>query len=95
LIDSHLSTIRLSPELQLVAAELGSSIKRDKNLLVLYESKLRGPLLASVCETTLQNYNKSKNSKKASTTGYGKNWNNLIEQMEIGVGEYAIEVLQI
>ena len=94
MIDSHLSTIRLSPELQLACSELGSAIKRDTQLLVLYEKKLRGPLLATVCETTIANHSRRfRNTSRGN--GHGKNWNNLVQQMEIGVGEYAVEQFEI
>jgi hypothetical protein len=94
MMDSHLSTIRLSSELQLVCAELGSAIKRDAQLLTMYERKLRGPLLATVCKTTIENHSRSKNDIRG-RQGYGKNWNNLVKQMEIGVGEYAVEEFEI
>jgi hypothetical protein len=81
----------MSLDLQVLIRELSTVVKRDLNILAVYESRLRGPLMATVDETSLG----QKKPNNPSNNGYGKNWNNLVQQMEIGVGEYAVEVLRL
>ncbi|KAJ3373450.1 2-oxoglutarate dehydrogenase complex E2 component [Kappamyces sp. JEL0680] len=57
-------------------------------------ARLRGPLMGTVDATIIAKHTETKKNAKGGS-GYGRNWNNLVEQMEIGVGEYAIEVLQL
>ncbi len=77
----------------MIVTELTNIINRDSNILALIEYRLRGPLLATVCESSITKYRKEATTQNAN--GYGKNWNRLVDQMHLGIGEYQIEVLDL
>jgi hypothetical protein len=87
----------MSPELLLIVGELSRAVKRDAQLIALYQSKLLGPLLATVSKESIQKAKMAKmQSKKVKNlTGFNANLDNLVKQVNIGVGEYTIEILSI
>jgi hypothetical protein len=93
LIDAQLATLKMSNDIQMILMELANIIKRDSTILSKLEYRLRGPLLATVCETTIAKHRKENRTKNVS--GYGKNWNRLVDQMELGIGEYQVQVLDL
>lgn len=91
MIDAHLSTLAITSELTSVVQDISVAVKRDMQLIQMYEARLRGPLLATVADNLV-----SKELRELRQTGsHGRNWKNLVNQMDIGIGEYAIEVFEI
>jgi hypothetical protein len=87
-MDSHLTTMKVSPDVQLILGELRRVVERDIKIFGIMESKLMGPLMATVCESSLE-------KEKLEGSGYGKMWNRLVDHANVGVGEYQVEVLEL
>ncbi|KAJ3320257.1 hypothetical protein HDV06_005401 [Boothiomyces sp. JEL0866] len=97
LLDAHLLTIRLSPDLLQFVNELSPVIKQNVELLTAIEIKLKGPLYGTVSEARIAKAKAAAKSekKKKSSEVYGTRFDTVVEQMELGVGEYAVEVFYV
>ncbi|KAJ3270871.1 hypothetical protein HDV01_007342 [Terramyces sp. JEL0728] len=97
LLDAHLITIRLSPELLQIVNELTPLIRQNVETLTAMELRLKGPLYGTVSEARIAKAKAAAKSekKKKSREVYGTRFDTAVEQMELGVGEYAVEVFYV
>ncbi|KAJ3312107.1 hypothetical protein HDV04_003361 [Boothiomyces sp. JEL0838] len=97
ILDAHLLNIRLSPDLLQAVNELSPVIKQNVELLTAIELKLKGPLYGTVSESRIAKAKAAAKSekKKKSSEVYGTRFDTAVEQMELGVGEYAVEVFYV
>ena len=93
IIDSHLSLVKLDADLYLIVKNLSQIVKRDSYLLELFQKRLRGPLQATVSHEAIEAF---QSKGKPSRGGrHGREWKKMVNQIELGVGEYAVEILEI
>lgn len=95
IIDSHISLLRLDPALKSLITDLSEHVKRDSFLFTLYNKKLRGPLQACVSPEAIEAFRAKQVVGRGGGSRFGKEWRKMVHQMEIGVGEYAVEVVEM
>ena len=92
MVDSHYSTICRSEDLVSRVNQLSQTIKRDTTLVSLIDSQLRGPLMACVAPPS-PSLNESQAPMEHEQGS--KRWKKLLNEVQNGVGEYAVEALVI
>jgi hypothetical protein len=94
MIDAHLSLVKLDADLQCIVKNLSQIVKRDCYLLELFQRRLYGPLQGTVSQDAIEAF-QSKGKQSRGSGRYGREWRKMVDQIELGVGEYAVEILEI
>ena len=79
LIDAHFSKFCLESNLLDKVRRLQEQIKADRQVVHQLESQLRGPLMAYI------------EPPKLTKSKAGGRWKNLVDEIQNGVGQYAVE----
>ena len=97
LMDSHYSSIILTPDLETHLRSFHKTIKRDMSLFKLYKTRLSGPCLGlmNAIEAANEQQDDANSSSDKKQSMHGRRWRQLVDCAHNGVGDYRVEVFML